>query len=39
MNNNIEGKGLYQWADGRSFEGDWIDNKMEGEGVFKWPDG
>ena len=28
--NNLEGKGIYEWADGRSFNGDWKCNKMDG---------
>lgn len=31
--------GIYQWADGRCFNGEWKNNKMEGRGVFTWPDG
>lgn len=35
----LTGKGVYNWSDGRVYEGTWKNNKMEGEGVFKWPDG
>lgn len=31
--------GIYEWSDGRKFEGQWKNNKMEGYGVFTWPDG
>lgn len=31
--------GLYEWSDGRCFEGQWKNNKMEGTGIFTWPDG
>ena len=31
--------GIYQWSDGRVFDGDWKNNKMEGYGIFTWPDG
>lgn len=39
LRNNIHGKGLYCWKDGREFEGDWVDNQMHGSGVFRWRDG
>ena len=35
----INGKGLYTWADGRKYSGDWQDNKMHGFGYYSWPDG
>jgi hypothetical protein len=25
--NNLHGKGRYTWPDGRSFDGDWVNNK------------
>eukprot|EP00969_Alexandrium_andersonii_P196175 8667331-Alexandrium_andersonii.AAC.1 len=31
--------GVYQWADGRKFDGDWLNSKMHGSGVFSWADG
>lgn len=31
--------GVYQWADGRIFKGDWKNNKMHGKGEFSWSDG
>ena len=31
--------GIYEWSDGRKFEGQWKNNKMEGYGIFTWPDG
>lgn len=31
--------GVYQWSDGRKYEGEWKNNKMEGYGIFTWPDG
>jgi hypothetical protein len=31
--------GVYQWSDGRKYDGEWKNNKMEGYGVFTWPDG
>jgi hypothetical protein len=32
-------EGIYKWADGRNYNGQWVNNKMEGHGVFIWPDG
>ena len=37
--NQMEGKGIYQWEDGRKFEGQWSAGEMEGYGIMKWPDG
>jgi len=31
--------GVYNWSDGRVYQGQWKNNKMEGRGVFEWPDG
>lgn len=30
---------MYTWADGRQYNGDWINNKMHGRGIFTWADG
>jgi hypothetical protein len=30
QNNEINGVGVYQWNDGKLFEGEWKDNKMNG---------
>ena len=36
----MEGKdGIFTWADGRRYEGDYVQDKKEGHGVFYWPDG
>jgi hypothetical protein len=35
----LHGKGRYTWEDGRSYEGQYIDDKKEGYGVYIWPDG
>ena len=32
-------KGIYNWVDGRVYEGEWKDNNMHGKGVYKWKDG
>ena len=37
--NEISGKGVYRWNDGKVYEGHWENNKMHGEGFLKWPDG
>ncbi len=31
--------GIYTWADGRKYEGGWIDNMMDGKGLFTFLDG
>ena len=36
---NLWDFGIYQWNDGRRYEGEWRNNKMDGEGVFTWSDG
>ncbi len=35
----MEGKGKFIWPDGRSYEGDYLDDKKHGLGTFKWKDG
>ena len=35
----MHGSGVFTWADGRRYEGEYVDDKKEGHGVFKWPDG
>jgi hypothetical protein len=37
--NKMHGQGVFTWADGRKYEGEYIDDKKQGHGVFKWPDG
>ena len=34
----MHGYGLFTWADGRKYEGQYFDDKKEGRGVFTWPD-
>ena len=36
---NLWDFGVYEWNDGRRYEGEWRDNKMDGEGVFTWSHG
>ena len=35
----LNGQGIMQWADGRSYEGQWKDDKYNGQGTLKWTDG
>jgi len=37
--NKMDGKGTYEWNDGRSYTGDWKENMMHGFGIFKFEDG
>lgn len=30
---------MFTWEDGKSYEGEYVDDKKEGYGVFIWPDG
>ena len=27
------------WADGSTYDGDWVDNRIEGYGTYTWVDG
>jgi len=35
----MHGKGKITWTDGRSYEGDYVDDKKHGFGTFTWSDG
>ncbi len=35
----MHGQGVYEWADGRKYEGPYVEDKKSGFGIFKWPDG
>lgn len=35
----MEGRGVFEWPDGRKYEGQYVDDKKEGQGNFFWPDG
>ena len=35
----MHGKGIYTWADGRKYEGDYVNDKKEGFGSYLWTDG
>ena len=39
MDNNMEGKGIYTWADGRRYVGEYYKDKKHGKGVYTWADG
>jgi hypothetical protein len=34
-----EGLGVYKWADGSVYDGQWFDNKIHGYGQYLWYDG
>jgi hypothetical protein len=38
-NSSRHGSGMYLWADGRTYEGDFYQNQRQGTGHFVWPDG
>ena len=35
----MQGRGVFTWADGRRYEGEYFNDKKEGRGRFEWPDG
>ena len=35
----MDGEGLFMWADGRKYNGQYKEDKKHGYGVFEWPDG
>ena len=38
MESYLQGRGTYEWADGRKYEGEWVKDEMHGSGVYTWPD-
>ena len=34
----MHGAGIFTWADGRKYDGEYFDDKKQGHGVFTWPD-
>lgn len=38
-NNNINGQGVYTWADGRIYKGEYKNDKKYGYGIYTWADG
>ena len=35
----MQGKGRFEWVDGRVYEGEYLGGKKHGFGVFEWPNG
>ena len=35
----MHGKGVYTWADGRKYEGDYLNDRKHGFGSYVWADG
>lgn len=35
----MHGTGIYNWPDGRRYEGDYINDKKHGFGTYTYPDG
>ena len=35
----MHGVGVFEWKDGRRYEGEYLNDKKEGYGVYSWPDG
>jgi len=32
----MDGYGVFYWPDGRSYEGEYLNDKKHGKGLFKW---
>jgi hypothetical protein len=35
----MHGHGVFQWEDGRKYEGEYYDDKKQGKGTLTWTDG
>lgn len=35
----MHGHGVYNWEDGRKYDGDYFENVKQGKGTLTWPDG
>lgn len=35
----MDGKGIFRWPDGKTYEGEYVKDKKQGKGTYKWPDG
>ena len=35
----MSGYGVFEWLDGKKFEGEYLDDKKHGNGRFRWSDG
>jgi hypothetical protein len=34
----MNGFGIFDWPDGRKYEGEYLDDKKHGKGTFRWAD-
>jgi hypothetical protein len=32
----MDGKGIFEWPDGRTYDGEYENDKKHGMGLFKW---
>lgn len=39
MNDMKNGNGFFDWGDGTTYDGQWVDNQRSGKGTFKYADG
>ena len=37
--NQMNGRGVYFWKDGRKYDGEYVNDKKHGFGIYTWPDG
>ena len=35
----MNGRGIYRWANGDVYDGEWKDDKKHGKGIRRWADG
>ena len=35
----MNGKGKFVWSDGRTYDGEYVNDKKQGHGIFTWPTG
>lgn len=35
----MTGRGIFSWADGRTYEGEYFEDKKQGHGIYKWQNG
>ena len=35
----MNGKGIFEWNDGKKYDGNFVKDKKEGFGILTWPDG
>jgi hypothetical protein len=34
----MHGKGLFQWPDGKKYDGEYVNDQKHGFGIMHWPD-